>query len=102
MRYKTKCARCGKKVNYSYMIEYTPLDEADHWDCTMREQKDMEFEICKDCFEKLFDFFGNAVEEIPYEEVIAIDFSEDVDKPSKVQTKDGEWHENCIITGVKE
>lgn len=41
-----------------------------------------------------------AVEEIPYEEVTAIEFSADIDKPSKVQTKDGEWHENCFITGI--
>ena len=39
---------------------------------------------------------------IPYEEVTAIEFSADIDKPSRIQTKDGKWHENCFITGVEE
>ena len=29
-------------------------------------------------------------------EVMALDFSEDIDKPSRYQTSDGEWHEGRI------
>lgn len=34
--------------------------------------------------------------EIDPGEVIAINFSKDIDKPSKYQTKDGKWHEGRI------
>lgn len=46
---------------------------------------------------KLLEEMSNRVNEIDYDEVIAIDFSEDIDKPSKYQTKDGNWHDSFTI-----
>ena len=52
----TKCERCGKKISYHYQIEYIPTDGKGYWDCTRNEQAEMNFELCRKCFDELFDF----------------------------------------------
>ena len=46
---------------------------------------------------KLLEEMSKRANEIDPDEVIAIDFSEDIDKPSKHLMKDGNWHEGFTI-----
>lgn len=52
----TKCERCGKKTKRHYFIEYIPLTEEGYWECSGKEQSEMNFELCRKCFDELFDF----------------------------------------------
>lgn len=69
-----------------------------------------EITLCKDCENfshetGICTSWGSWTEEVGYchkskkkktEDVIALDFSEDIDTPSRYQTSDGKWHEGMI------
>ena len=54
-----------------------------HIDCLREYEK---IKMLEEAIQRVSDTFSN-----PYD-INAIDFSKDIDKPSKYQTKDGKWH----------